>query len=150
MVEMLGRYSNRVDQGERLRALVETTPLDPVKRKVRTKRRAIRRLSEPEVAELVAGYTDGIPIAQLTKRFNIDQTTLQKHVRRHGLSRRSERVAPSRLAEAVDLYRSGRSVDAIARTLDVGSTTVRRALGRAGEPLRPRGRPRSGPRQQGR
>jgi DNA-directed RNA polymerase specialized sigma24 family protein len=107
----------------------------------RTKRRLCRRLTDVEVAALVAGYVAGLPIDELVEEFQVDQTTVQKYVRQNGVARRSERLGSRQREEAVSLYLAGRSTASIAGELRVGATTVRRALVGAGVVLRQRGRP---------
>jgi DNA-binding NarL/FixJ family response regulator len=104
-------------------------------------KRVMHRLSPPEIEELVASYSTGAPVPELVKRFQVDQTTVQKHVRQAGLPRRIRRVPPTKVNEVIRLYRAGRSVEFIAEQLEVAPTTVRRTLTNAGVPLRRRGRP---------
>lgn len=91
---------------------------------------------------MVAGYAAGASIPDLVERFQVDQTTVQKYVRKAGLPRRTSRVPPSKIEEVTRLYRAGRSMEWIAKELDVSDSTVRRTLVRAGVPIRGRGRPR--------
>jgi len=74
-------------------------------------------LDEAEIAELAAGYAVGVPIAQLVEQFQIDQTTVQKYVRQRGLPRRSGRLGPHQLDDAVRHYQAGRSVEFVAHEL---------------------------------
>jgi DNA-directed RNA polymerase specialized sigma24 family protein len=92
----------------------------------------------------VASYTAGAHIPNLVERFQADQTTIQKYVRRAGLPRRIRRVPPTKVEEVIRLYCSGNSVDAIAERLEVAPTTVRRTLAKASVPLRRRRRPSKG------
>jgi DNA-binding NarL/FixJ family response regulator len=139
-VEVLGRYSNQVDQGERIQAILKMAPQGAPHPNPRTEKRVCRRLDPEEVDQLVADYAAGVPISQLTETFNVDQRTVQKRVREAGLPRRSERLSQRQVEDAIRLYEAGRSTEFIARELDRGPTTVRRALLRAGVTLRTRGR----------
>ena len=138
---MLGRYSNHSEQGERIAAMLELVASGPSGPVPRTTKRVCRRLTEAEIADLVACYAGGLPIDRLVERFQVNQSTVQKHVRQHELPRRSERLGSRHQEEAIRLYETGRSTESIARELDRGATSVRRALARAGVTLRPRGRP---------
>jgi len=53
---------------------------------------------------------------------------VHKYVRRHGLPRSTQRVRPTQIEEVIGLYKAGRSVESTSQELDVGATTVRRAL----------------------
>jgi hypothetical protein len=64
------------------------------KPEMRTTKRVCRRLSDFEVAELLAGDAAGVPIDQLTAKLKVNQTTVQKFARRNGLPRRSARLGP--------------------------------------------------------
>lgn len=89
-------------------------PDGPFRPQARTTKRVCRRLTEIEIAELLADYAAGVPIEQLTERFQIDQSTGQKHVRAHGLPRRSARLGAIEQKVVADLYREGCSVESIA------------------------------------
>jgi len=141
MVEVLTSYLNPCDQGERLRALVELVPSGPSEAIPQTPGRICRRLDEGKIAELVAAYEAGLPIKDIVERFQVDQRTIQKYVRRQGLPRRVRHLTAEEVEEAVQFYAEGRSVEFIANHLGVSSSAVRRRLSVAGVTLRPRGRP---------
>jgi DNA-directed RNA polymerase specialized sigma24 family protein len=137
-VEVVRRYLNRSDQGECLRALLEIVPSGPETPEIRTTKRVCRRLDPAKVKELVQGYADGVPVDALAERFNVDQSTVQKHARRHGLSRRSPRLGPNQTEEAIRLYLSGQSLAKLSQYFGVATDTVALALRRSGVTLRPR------------
>lgn len=141
MVEFLGRHQNRSHQGDRLSRLLELAPSRPPTPQPRTLARACRRLSDDEIAQLVAGYASDVRIDDLVAQFHVDQSTVQKYVRLHGLPRRQERLGTRQLETAKVLYRSGQSIQQVATTLGLSPTTVRRYLVKAGVTLRKRGRP---------
>jgi hypothetical protein len=66
-VEVIGRYSNHCEQGERLQDLVEMLPNGPSRAKVQTKKQTHRRLRPSEIDELVAGYKAGATVYQLVE-----------------------------------------------------------------------------------
>jgi DNA-directed RNA polymerase specialized sigma24 family protein len=90
------------------------------------------------VEELIQGYLEGVPIDVLAERFSVDQSTVQKHARRHDLPRRSPRLGPNQIKEAITLYTEGQSLLKLADQFGVASETVALALRRAGDMLRPR------------
>jgi DeoR/GlpR family transcriptional regulator of sugar metabolism len=104
----------------------------------------MHRLNQSQVEDLVAGYAAGVHVPELVERFQVDQTTVQKYVRRAGLPRRQYRMGPTKVEEMIRLYGAGRSVESIAEQSEVAPTTVRRTLTKAGVPLRRRGRPSRG------
>jgi DNA-directed RNA polymerase specialized sigma24 family protein len=137
-VEVLGHYSNLVDQGERVSYLLQIEPNGPPEAKIRTHRRVCRRLDPTQVDQLVAGYAEGVPVADLAATFGIDQWTVQKHARRHALPRRSPRLGPVQTEEAARLYLAGQSLAKLSAHFGVATDTVAAALRRAGVTLRPR------------
>jgi len=137
-VEVMGRYLNHSEQGECLRNLLGMVPSGPKTAKTRTQRRVCRRLEPSKVEELIQGYSDGVPVDELAGRFQVDQSTVQKHARRHGLRRRSPRLGPNQTAEAVRLYLAGQSLAKLSKHFGVATDTVALALRRAGVTLRPR------------
>ena len=137
-VEVMGRYLNHSDQGECLRNLLGMVPSGPKTAKTRTQRRVCRRLEPSKVEDLIRGYSEGVPVDELAIRFGIDQSTVQKHARRHDLPRRSPRLGPNQIKEAITLYTEGQSLLTLATHFGVATDTVALALLRAGVTLRPR------------
>jgi DNA-directed RNA polymerase specialized sigma24 family protein len=105
-------------------------------------KRVIHRLSSSEIGQIVAGYEAGIQVIELAERFEVNPTTVQKHVRRAGLPRRFQRVDSQRVEDVVQRYCAGQSVEAIAKAFGMAPTSVRRTLSKSGVSLRSRGRPR--------
>ena len=134
----MGRYLNHSDQGECLRNLLEMVPTGSKTARTRTRRRVCRRLEPAKVAELIQAYSDGVPVDELADRFGVDQSTVQKHARRHDLPRRSPRLGANQVKEAVTLYTEGQSLMKLAARFGVATDTVVLALRRAVVMLRPR------------
>ena len=109
-VEVMGRYLNHSAQGECLRNLLEMVPSGSKTAKTRTPRRVCRRLETSRVEELIKVYVEGVSVDVLAGKFGVDQSTVQKHARRHDLPRRSPRLGPSQIKEAVTLYTEGQSL----------------------------------------
>jgi DNA invertase Pin-like site-specific DNA recombinase len=137
-VEVLGHYSNLGDQGERVRCILEMVPNGSTPVKIRTPRRVCRRLDSSQINQLVAGYADGIPLAEIATTFGVDQWTVQKYARRNGFPRRSPRLGSNQAKEAADLYVAGSSLASVAKHFGVATDTVAKALTGAGINLRPR------------
>lgn len=134
----MGRYLNRSDQGERIRQVLQIDPSRTSQDFPRTAKRVIRRLDDTRVAQLAQGYLDGLPVDDLAVQFNVDPATVQKHVRKLDLPRRSPRLGPAHLDEAAELYRSGQSLVTLGKRYGVGKDAVARALRKAGVELRKR------------
>lgn len=134
----MGRYLNHSDQGECLRNLLEMLPSGSKTAKVRTPRRVCRRLDPSRVEDLIRGYIEGVPVDDLATQFGVDQSTVQKHARRHDLPRRSPRLGPNQTEEAVRLYLAGQSLAKLSDHFGVATDTVALALRRTGVTLRPR------------
>lgn len=135
---MLGRYLNHSEQGERLKEILEIAPSGVPAPILRTRKRVCKRLDAARVAELVEDYAEGLPIDKLVAKFQIDQSTVQKHVREHGLPRRSPRLGQRQVEEAAQLYQAGQSLAKLSKHFGVATDTVALALRRAGVTLRPR------------
>ena len=140
-MEVLTSYLNPCDQGERLRTLVELVPSGPSEAIPQTQTRVCRRLDEDKVTALAAAYAAGEPIKDIVDRFQVDQRTVQKYVRRQGLPRRVQHLTAEEVEKAVQIYAEGRSVEFIAIHLGVSGSAIRRRLAAAGVTMRPRGRP---------
>jgi DNA-directed RNA polymerase specialized sigma24 family protein len=134
----MGRYLNHSDQGECLQNLLEMVPSGAKMAKTRTPRRVCRRLEPSKVEDLIQGYSEGVPVDELAGQFQVDQSTVQKHARRHGLPRRSPRLGPNQTEEAVGLYLAGQSLAKLSKHFGVATDTVALALRRSGVTLRPR------------
>lgn len=156
---LVGRYSNPVELSgqlsnqevkERIDALwaltrdnVLTTTLERTspgsqRAALRTPKRVCRRLDRSKVDQLIKGYTEGVPVDELASRFQVDQSTVQRHVRRHDLPRRSPRLGPRQSEEAARQYLAGRSLAKLSEHFGVATDTVALALRRAGVTLRGR------------
>ena len=133
MVEVIGRYSNLSEQGERLQDLLEMVPSGHPAANSQTKpRRQQRRLSQDQVAELIASYGVGVPINDLAVQFQVHRSTVFDHVHRAGTRRRYPALAPLDVEKAAELYRAGQSLRAIGIHFGVHASTVGQYLVRAG------------------
>jgi DNA invertase Pin-like site-specific DNA recombinase len=137
-VEVLGRYINLGDQGERIQTLVEIVPKGPKPAKVRTIRpRRVHPLTAEQIHELISAYEAGAPVSDLAKRFHIHRSTVFDHLNRQ--ERRPGRypaLDTEAVDEAVGLYQSGMSLREVGLVVGVHADTVRRALIRVGITMR--------------
>ncbi|MGC8513594.1 MAG: hypothetical protein ACP5P1_11265, partial [Acidimicrobiales bacterium] len=81
-----------------------------------------RRLVPDEVADLIAAYRRGVPVAELAESFRINRTTVLGHVRRHGVPKRDRRALQGdEVDRAARLYAEGQSADRVAERLGVAA-----------------------------
>ena len=149
LVDLTDSLSNHGALVRALRPPDQVRSVDPPRPVVRT----VRRLSEDQIEDLVAGYCQGSSVNQLADRFGIHRTTVLGHLDRRKVPRRRNvtKLVGARLAEAIRLYESGLSLAAVGKEVDVNARTVATALHKAGVALRtrrgwPQTQPVSGPR----
>jgi len=134
--EVIGRYSNHCEQGERLRDLVEMVPNGPSRGNVQTKKQIHRRLRPPEIDQLVAGYEAGATVYQLANDFRIHRATVSLLLERKRVPRRNRPLSPARIEQARVLYATGQSLAKVGSQLGCDANTVRLALVRVGVRMR--------------
>jgi hypothetical protein len=95
-------------------------------------KRVMPHLDADQIAELVAGYAFGVRVTELVKQFHVDQTTVQKYVRRAGLPRRQSPLDAATTEEIIHLYEDSMSVESVALKLKVGTAVAesRRCMSR--------------------
>jgi transposase-like protein len=137
-VEVLGRYSNLRDQGERIQTLLQIVPEGASEVNLRTPRQVQRRLSPDETSKLIAGYEAGDHVKELALRHNLHRETISKILTRHGIARPPKGIPPELIAGVAADYKNGLSLATIGNKLSVEPATVALALRKAGIELRPR------------
>jgi transposase-like protein len=136
LVEVMGRYLNPSDQGERLRDLLQIVPSRPKTVNTRTKKAVHRRLGPTQVEELVTGYQAGATVYQLAEQFRINRKTVSKLLERAGVPRRGRPLSPAQVEQATDLYATGLSLVSVGKQLECDGSTVHLALVKAGVRMR--------------
>jgi hypothetical protein len=135
-VEVLGRYSNHSDQGERIEALLEIA-LPPLRTiKTRTTKQIHRRLRPPEITELVKAYQGGKTVYELAQQFSVHRNNVSKLLKREGVLLRWRSLSASQIELAVELYQAGQSAAMIAHQFACDPGTVRLALIKSGVKMR--------------
>jgi DNA-directed RNA polymerase specialized sigma24 family protein len=137
-VEVLGRYSNLRDQGERIQDLLEMVPSGPRQAKVRTLRRVQHRLRSDEVEELLTRYRTGGKVGELATIFGVHRDTVSEILDRHAVTRRQLGIPPELVEKVIAAYRSGSSLATIGAEMSVDPGTVALTLRKAGVQPRPR------------
>jgi hypothetical protein len=136
VVEVLGRYLNHADQGERIRQLLELDGSRSSAARSRTQKQVQHRLSTDEIDELVAKYLSGETIQALAARFKIHRFTVSQLLDRREVSRHSKGVPLQRLQEVIRSYEVGDSLATIAARESVSPETVGLALRKEGVQIR--------------
>jgi hypothetical protein len=99
-----------------------------------------RRLTSDETAALVDAYRRGDSVLDVSSAFGIHRTTVLGILEGAGIERRGNKpkLTGARLDRVILLYEDGHSCATIAEELKVHPETIRRALMKAGIPIRPR------------
>lgn len=85
-------------------------------------------LTSAEVNGLLSDYLTGATVAELAARYKVHRATVSKHLTRQGVVRRTPGLHRGEAAEVELLYRQGASMRAIANSLRIARSTVRRVL----------------------
>ena len=117
---------------------VSTTP--PVPRSLDRALQRQVRLSDKQVAELIAQYEAGHSVRQLGAQFGINRETVLEHLKRAGVPRRPNvrKMSDAQVVRAVELYANNLSLAKVAVQFDVNAATIRREFAVAGIAIRPR------------
>jgi DNA invertase Pin-like site-specific DNA recombinase len=87
LVELVKAYSNRADQVERLRSLLELPRAARPRKPGRAPKLAQRRLDPEGVTRLVAAYRAGGRVKKLATQFGIHRDTVHNILKRQGVLR---------------------------------------------------------------
>lgn len=95
---------------------------------------------------MVLLFRDGVSVKHLAARVDVSRTTICAVLDAVGVARPSQRMTAREIAEAVDLYGQGLSIDAVGNLVGRSAPTVRNALLAEGVVIRDtKGRPRVAP-----
>lgn len=128
VVEVLGRYSNLREQGERIHELLEIVPKANVEVDLRTPKQLQHRLETSEIQRLEQAYESGATLRELAREFQIHRTTAADLLERAGIARRGKGPCDSELQRAIRLYRKGHSTARIGEVLGFSAETIRQQL----------------------
>jgi DNA-binding CsgD family transcriptional regulator len=95
-----------------------------------------RPLIRDQREHLIADYQAGATIYDLARRYGIHRHTVGKHLADAGVQARRHGLSTDELATARHLYAQGQSLARIGDQLGYDHGTIRRALLRAGVPMR--------------
>jgi len=134
----MGRYS-KLDITSRLRSILAGSGRgSPPARTTRSVRR-LRRLTGPEVDQLVEHYQSGESIRALAKDFSVHRTTISGQLKARGVLVPVRKVTSRESAEMVRRYERGWSIARTAEHFGVSQSVIARVLKEAGAPTRPVG-----------
>ena len=144
LVPLKERFSRR-DLPQKLGLLLKSVrqaERQPVVDGARRPYRRVHKLSEVEVAELVAEYRDGASVLGLARQYGVHRTTVMAVLDRERVARRSQGrvLSLEEIERASQLYRGGLNLRAVGAELGVDYRVVRRGLVAAGVKLRRGGR----------
>jgi len=122
-VDVLGRYSNRMDLG---RLLDRVLGLPLVARDQPLLRGRQRFMDEEMENTLVAGYVAGASTYELGGRFGLHRQRVSAILIRHGVETRYRVVTDEMVTEMKAMLNAGDSKSAIAKHLGVARSTVSR------------------------
>ena len=130
LVDLTALFLNHVPPDERHNPISEDLVHEPVEGVVQAGPvQRHTRLDEERVLQLLASYLDGTTITELAEQFEVNQTTVQAHLRRQQVHRRPYRkIRPAQRADAIEMYNAGTSMRKIAMRLGVSDDTARRML----------------------
>lgn len=92
-----------------------------------------RRLSPEEITKIIISYRDGATPAELARRFGLHRHSVRQVLERAAIPLRSRHVpSEDQIAEAVQLYGNGWSLQRIGNKLGFGAETIRQHIRRRG------------------
>jgi lambda repressor-like predicted transcriptional regulator len=100
------------------------------------RRQPQHKLTESEVAELLAAYRRGTVVRDLASQFLVHRATVTALLRRNGEELRRTGLTTEEIADAARLYAEGWSVARLGQKFCVDGTTAWRALRAAGVSMR--------------
>lgn len=115
---------------------VSSDPLSPVSESGGPLRQRQRRLTEPDVARMVARYAEGATVYELAEEFGIERRTVAARLKKASVSMRHQPATAEQVAEMVRLYKSGLSLAKVAPRTGVSAKTVLNYLRAEGVQLR--------------
>lgn len=137
-VEVMGRYSNHADQGDRIGVILDHVPGTPRRLETSTTKQVFRRLGAAEIADLRRAYLDGASTYALADAVGIHRHTIAAHLKNSDVAMRRRSLTPEEVQEAAALYASGLSLVDVAERIGRRRTGVANALRKAGVQFRPR------------
>ena len=99
---------------------------------MRRERQVQTRLTDGEVARLIAAYEAGAKINELAANFGVNRNTVSSTLRSSGVAPRRRGLSADDTAEAASLYLMGWSLSSIGSLFGCTAETVRQALIRSG------------------
>jgi hypothetical protein len=146
MVDLLGRYSSRPDLLDHLhkaRQLAEKITSGQAARssaqmtqEPRPPHKLAHRLEPGAITELVASYQSGSTCTNLARRYKISKSAVLGILHGHGVTMRHQPLNDEQIAEAIQLYESGRSLAQVGEAMGAAARTIHRTLQTRGVAMR--------------
>ncbi|MGY2060963.1 hypothetical protein ACW9HQ_39355 [Nocardia gipuzkoensis] len=136
----LRHHSNLITPGQGLSTLLAEARTEAergVDRPAAIPPARMRKLSDPEKAELARDYLRGMTVYELAKKFSIQRQTVSAHLHRIGVPMRQQGLSDEQVDRATELYAEERlTLKQVGAKLGVDAGTVRLALLRRGVLMR--------------
>ena len=123
---------NLSEQGECIRAVLEIVPSGPPNNNSEAPRRFRQTLDPSEIDDLAEAYKSGTSIKILADEFEIDRSTILKHLQGMDIPRRYPALDPEQCQEVCRLYAGGLNSTEVGKTFDVSADTVLRVIRKNG------------------
>jgi len=140
LVQVLQQYSKHPGMRQRLeraRWLSQRPATRPQSRSAPPRvHKAKVRLTPVEIQHLINDYELGFPSTHLMKKYGLGKGTVLNILSEAGVPLRNQGLSTDQLAQAIELYKAGRSLKAIGHKFGCDAETVRKALKTAGVTLR--------------
>ena len=107
---------------------------------VENSRQPQTRLNASNQAALLAAYAEGMPVRELSARFEVHRATINDMVSRAGAQVRKTGLPDPIREEAARLYAEGLTLPEVAAQLGIGYKSARTGIIASNVPIRPRGR----------
>lgn len=134
----MGRYS-KLDIRTKLQAILAGGGRDRAPARTTRSVRRLRRLTGPEVDDLVDRYQSGESIRALADAFRMHRTTISAQLKARGAMVHARQLSAPETAEVIRRYEQGWSLVRVAEDFGISDTRVARLLHQAGVPTRPVG-----------
>ncbi|MFL6136695.1 MAG: helix-turn-helix domain-containing protein [Frankiaceae bacterium] len=142
-VELLGRYSRSRTVLERLQKTCRAVNAPRPRRHARPAglprhrvHKLEQRLSAEALTDLIAQHRAGESTRALAQAYGLSKSGVLHLLDRHGITRRYRVLSQGQVEEAQRLYEAGQSLARLGATFGCSPNTIRRALMRAGVPMR--------------
>lgn len=137
-MEFLGKHSRHKRDLEVLTKLASELRERPIPERHRPTRQYQHRVTDEELAGLIADYEAGALQRELAGKYNVNRETVGLVLSRAGVIKRRKGLDACQVEEAARLYEEGWSTLRLGRRFGVDAQTVATTLRKAGVAIRSR------------